>query len=43
MEAYYPLAECSSKLMENKIIVELAKKKNKTNKQTILKLLMQKI
>ena len=42
IEAYCPLAEWSSKLVENKIIVELAKKKNKTVPQIILKWLMQK-
>ena len=42
IEAYCPLAEWSSKLVENKIIVNLAKKKGKTVPQIILKWLMQK-
>ena len=42
IEAYCPLAEWSSKLVENKIILDLAKKKNKTIPQIILKWIMQK-
>jgi diketogulonate reductase-like aldo/keto reductase len=42
IEAYCPLAEWSSKLVQNKIIVDLAKKKNKTVSQIILKWLIQK-
>lgn len=42
IEAYCPLAEWSSKLVENKIIIDLAKKKNKTIPQIILKWIMQK-
>jgi diketogulonate reductase-like aldo/keto reductase len=42
IQAYCPLAEWSSKLVENKIIVDLAKKKNKTVPQIILKWIMQK-
>ena len=42
IEAYCPLAEWNSKLVKNKIIVDLAKKKNKTVSQIILKWLMQK-
>ena len=42
IEAYCPLAEWSPKLVENEIIINLAKKKNKTVSQIILKWLMQK-
>jgi diketogulonate reductase-like aldo/keto reductase len=42
IEAYCPLAEWSSKLVENKIILDLAKKKNKKVPQIILKWIMQK-
>ena len=42
IEEYYPLAEWSSKLEENKIIEELSKKKNKTVPQINLKWLMKK-
>lgn len=42
IEAYCPLAEWSSKLVENKIIIDLAKKKNKAIPQIILKWIMQK-
>ena len=40
IEEYCPLTEWSSKLEENKIIAELAKKKNKTVPQINLKWLM---
>ena len=40
IEEYCPLAEWSSKLEENKIFAELAKKKNKTVPQINLKWLM---
>ena len=40
IEEYCPLTEWSSKLEENKIIEELAKKKNKTVPQINLKWLM---
>lgn len=42
IEAYCPLAEWSSKLVQNKIILDLAKKKNKKVPQIILKWIMQK-
>ena len=42
IEAYCPLAEWSPKLVQNETIVDLAKKKNKTVPQIILKWIMQK-
>ena len=42
IEAYCPLAEFDSKLIKNKIIVDLSKKYNKTVPQIILKWIMQK-
>jgi diketogulonate reductase-like aldo/keto reductase len=42
IEAYCPLAEWSPQLVQNKTIVDLAKKKNKTVPQIILKWIMQK-
>ena len=42
IEAYCPLAEWSPQLVQNKIILDLAKKKNKTVPQIILKWIMQK-